>query len=89
MLNAKAFANALTLVTAAFYVVCAALSYIAPDLIFSIARSWMHTVNMEGIRAEFIPDMGTLLFGVISISVVTWVSTYAAIALYNKWAKDK
>lgn len=87
MLNAKAFANAVTAVTAVFYIICAALSYIAPDLIFSIAKSWMHTINIESVRVPFNPDLATLLWGLISMSVITWVTTYAAIALYNKWAK--
>lgn len=87
MLNAKAFANAATVVMAVFYVICAGLSYFAPDLIFSIGRSWMHTVNLESVKATFNPDLGTLILGIISLSVVTWITTYITIALYNKWAK--
>lgn len=87
MLNAKAFANAATAVTAVFYAVCAALSYFAPDLIFSIGRSWMHTVNLESVKAPFNPSIGTLVWGLVTLSVVTWITTYATIALYNNWAK--
>lgn len=87
MLNAKAFASAAAVVTAVFYIVCAALSYAAPDLIFSIGRSWMHTINLESVKAPFSLDTVTLLWGLITISAVTWVTTYATIALYNYLAK--
>lgn len=87
MLDAKAFANAVTTVTAVFYVVCAALSFIAPDLIFSISRSWMHTINLESVKAPFNPDLGTLIWGIVSISILAWVTTYATIALYNRFKK--
>lgn len=87
MLNAKAFANAVTLVIAVFYIVCAALSFIAPDLIFSISRSWMHTINLESVKAPFNPDLGTLVWGIVTISVVAWVTTYATIYLYNSFKK--
>lgn len=87
MLNAKAFANAATVVTVVFYVICALLSYAAPDLIFSISRSWIHSINLESVRAPFNPDLWLLLWGLVSLAVITWVTTYATIALYNKWAK--
>ncbi len=87
MLNAKAFANAATVVMAVFYVVCAVLSYLAPDLIYSISRSWMHTINIESIKSTFTPDMGILVWGLVSLSALTWATTYITIALYNKWAK--
>lgn len=87
MLNAKAFASAAAVVMAVFYIVCAALSYVAPDLIFSISRSWIHTINLESIKAPFSLDIATLLWGLITISAVTWVTTYATVALYNRLAK--
>ena len=87
MLNAKAFAHAATVVMAVFYVVCASLSYFVPDLIFSISKSWMHTISLESVKAPFSPDLGLLLWGIISLSVVTWVTTYITIALYNRWAR--
>lgn len=87
MLNVKAFANAATVVTVVFYIACALLSYIAPDIIFSFANSWVHTLNLEAVRMSVQINFGTLIYGLISISVLAWVTTYATIALYNKWAK--
>lgn len=87
MLNAKAFANAASVVMAIWVVGCAMLSYIAPDLLFSIAQSWMHTVNLESAKATFTPNLGSLLLGFISAVGLTWITTYATIALYNRLTK--
>lgn len=86
MLNAKAFAHATATIMAVFYVGCAILSYFAPDLIFSLAKSWMHTVSLESVKTTFSPDLGSLLYGLVTITILTWVTTYATITLYNRWA---
>lgn len=87
MLNAKAFAHAATAVTAVFYIACLLLSSFAPDLIFAISKSWMHSINIESLRTTATISLETVLLGLISISVLTWITTYATIWLYNKWAK--
>lgn len=87
MLNAKAFADAAATVMAVWVVACALLSYIAPDLLFAIAQSWMHTVNLETVKTTFSPNLGVLLLGLITASGLTWVTTYATIVLYNQWEK--
>ncbi len=87
MLNEKAFANATAIVMAVLYVDCALLAYIAPDLIFSLAKSWMHTVTLESVKTTFSPDLGSLLYGFITATVLTWVTTYITVALYNKLVK--
>lgn len=87
MLNAKAFANATTVVMAIFYVMCWLLSSFAPELIFGISRAWLHSINIETLKATTAMSFGTALFGLISISLLTWVTAYATIWLYNKWVK--
>lgn len=87
MLNAKAFANAVTAVTVAFYVACVLLSSLAPDLIFGIAKSWMHSINIESIKAAANPSFGSLLWGLVTLGGLTWVTTYGTIWFYNRWAK--
>lgn len=87
MLNATAFAHAATLVTAVFYVICVVLSYLAPDFLFGIGRSWMHSINLESVKATTMPDLATVGWGLITISAVTWVTTYAVIWLYNRFAR--
>ena len=87
MLNAKAFANATSTVMAVFYIACVVLSYIGSDLLFSLAQSWIHSLNLEAARTTFSPNMGSILFGFITAVGLTWITTYATIVLYNRWAK--
>lgn len=87
MLNATAFANATSAVMAVFYIACVALSLISPDLLFSLAQSWMHTLNLEVARTTFTPNLGSMVFGFITAVGLTWITTYGTISLYNKWAK--
>ena len=87
MLNSSSFANAAATVMAVWVVVCALLSYIAPDLLFSVAQSWMHNINLDAVRMTITPSLGSVLLGLVSASGLTWATTYAMITLYNKWAK--
>lgn len=87
MLNAKAFANSASAVMAVFYIACVVLSYIAPDVLFSLSQSWIHTLNFEAARTTFSPDLGSLIYGLVTAVGLTWITTYGTIALYNKWAK--
>lgn len=87
MLNAKAFANAAATVMAIWVVACALLTYAAPDLLFTVAQSWTHSMNLEVLRSTFTPNIGSLLLGLVSAVGLTWVTTYATIALYNRWSK--
>ncbi|KKS62100.1 MAG: hypothetical protein UV29_C0023G0003 [Candidatus Collierbacteria bacterium GW2011_GWD2_42_50] len=80
MLSAKTFANATTTIMVVFYIACWLISTLAPDLIFGIANAWMHSINIESLIS-----FGTVLWGLISISLLTWITTYATIRLYNKW----
>ena len=87
MLNAKAFANATAVVMAGFYIACVVLSYISSDLLFSLAQSWIHTLNLEAVRTTFTPNLGSMIFGLVTAMGLTWLTTYAVIWLYNRWVK--
>lgn len=87
MLNAKAFAHAATLVTAAFYIVCWLISALDPNFVFEIAKSWFHSVSLEILKSAKPMSLESGFIGLVTISVLTWVTTYATIWLYNKWAK--
>lgn len=87
MLNAKAFANAVTAVTAVFYLACVLVSYLAPDIVFGIAQSWMHSVNLDSIRSTQAMSLGATIWGLVTISLFTWLTAYITIWLYNRWAK--
>lgn len=87
MLNAKAFANASTTTSLVLYVVCRVVSLVAPDFLFSIAKSWFHTFSVNSLKGIMPLDIGTFVLGAISLTVLVWITTYSTVALYNKWAK--
>lgn len=89
MLKPQAFANAATVVTAVFYIICVVLSYFAQDLLVAIANSWIHSLSLESLKATKVMSPGTLVLGFVTICVLTWVTTYAMIELYNRFAKSK
>lgn len=87
MLKPKAFANAITTIFIVAYVICGILVFVAPDLVFSIAGSWFHAINLEVVRATTPMGLGTFVFGVVTFAAYVWGLTYAGVSLYNKWAK--
>lgn len=89
MVNAKALAHGATSVMAVGYVACLALSYIAPGFLFSLATSWVHTLNLEAIQSTVSVSFGTALYDLVSISVLTWVWVYATAAAYNYFARTE
>lgn len=87
MLNPKAFANAASAVMGVWVIACLILSLIVPDLLFTVAQSWMHTINLEVVKTTFNLNFGSVVLGLITAVGLTWVTTYGTIVLYNKWAK--
>lgn len=87
MLNAKIFANAVTAVSLGLYVVCRIVSLFASDFLFSMAKSWFHTFSVDSMQGTTPMDLGTFVFGGVTLAVLAWVTTYVTIILYNKWAK--
>lgn len=87
MLDAKVFANAASAVMAVWVLGCALLAYVAPDLLFTIAQSWTHNINLEAVRTTINPNFGSLVLGLVSATGLTWVTTYTVVWLYNRWAK--
>lgn len=87
MLKPIAFANAFTVVGLGLYIVCRALSLIAPDLLFAVGKSWFHTFNLETVRNVPPMDLGAFLISGITFGALTWATAYAGAYLYNKFAK--
>lgn len=80
-------ANSLTTVALGLYVVCRVLSIIAPDILFNVARSWFHTFSLEALRGTTQLELGTFVFGAVTLAILTWLTTYVSATLYNKWSK--
>ena len=87
MVKPTALANAATTVSLGIYVACRVLSLIAPDFLFNIAQSWFHTFSTESIRSVSPMNIGTFIFGAVTLAVLVWLTFYAGATLYNKLAR--
>lgn len=87
MLKPKAFANAVTTAFLFAYVICGIIAFIAPSLLFSIAGSWFHAINLEAVKTTEPMSIGVFIFGVVTFTVYVWLLTFAVASLYNKFAK--
>ena len=85
MLYAKAFAHAITAVVLALYIICRVASLLAPDFLFNVASSWFHTFNVDSLQGTEPMELGTFIFGGITLAFITWITTYTTIVLYNRW----
>ena len=82
-LNEMAFANAFTVVGVGLYVLCRVLSLVAPDLLFSVGKSWFHTFSLDSVRTVVTLDIGTFVLGGVTLGVLTWITFYAGAMVYN------
>ena len=86
MIKPTSLANAVTAMMMALYFVCTGISLVAPGFILGLAQSWVHTVNMEIVRATSPFTFGSFIYGLISLSILTWIVSYGTVALYNYFA---
>ena len=87
MHNPVRLANAATIVSLGLYVVCRVVSLVAPEFLFNIAQSWFHTFSTELTRVPAPFDIGTFIFGGVTLAVVVWATFYAFASIYNNLAK--
>jgi hypothetical protein len=87
MLKPIPFANAITVVGLGLYVACRVLSLVVPDLLFAVGQSWFHTFSLDGARTVAPMELGTFILGGITFGALTWVTSYSAAYLYNRFAK--
>lgn len=84
-LNAVAFGHAAAVVTAAFYVGCAVLVAVLPDLFKAISQSWFHGIDIESIWTG--SPRGNFVLGFASAVVLGWLSGWGFAWVYNKFAR--
>lgn len=84
MLKVVPFANALAFCSGAASIVCAIVGTFAPDLVIGLFQSWVHTINLDAIRASAPPTLLTMAGGVLSISAFAWLFGAALAWLYNR-----
>ncbi len=83
-LKETALANAAGVLGAVYFVGCWVVAWAMPDLYKSIATSWMHMLNLEGLWKSAPGDFG---LGIVSFTLVSWSTGYLFAWLYNKFVK--
>lgn len=83
-LNQMALANALGVVGAVYYIGCYLVASLAPDFYKTIAESWFHMMKLNSLWKSG-PD--GLVLGLISFTVVSWISGWVLAFAYNSFAK--
>ncbi len=87
MLKAIPFANAAATVISAVYIFCVGLAYIAPDFLYDVFQPWLWATNIQVMRNGKTIPYDRALFGLVTISLITWIVGYLTISLYNRWTK--
>jgi len=88
MLKSVPFANAVAVVSAGFFIVCTALSYVLPDLTTALVESWFHNFGLSSVKPIQL-SLNSFILGLVSFTLVSWVTIYITIELYNKFIKAK
>ena len=81
-------ANAATAVALTGYLVCAAISVVAPDVLMWFFGSLVHGLSLEPLRpagAWFRAD--TFVVGLITFGGTVWLALAATAWLYNRWSR--
>lgn len=79
-------ANAAAVIALAAYLICAALSFVAPDLLMWVFQSWAHSLALEPLRTTgptFRPI--ELVVGLVTFGGMVWLGAAAVARLYNTW----
>ena len=86
MLKPTALANATTTVFAIFYIACALIAFIAPNLYFGVLNSWFHSFNLDSVKSTTSMSLPTTLFGIVTFSAYIWIATFAVAKMYHYFA---
>lgn len=84
----KATANALALVGAALYIVCAAWVLVSKDSFMGVMNTWAHSIDLGAVPSKM-PTFGEIVVGLITFTAAAWVSGYAFAKAYNYFLSKK
>ena len=88
-LNITAFANALATAAGLLYLFCAVLAVAAPRLLLGIYGPWFHRMDIAKVWMNSAPGLGMIIWGLITMTAVSWIFGYALAAIYNNLLKAK
>jgi len=83
-LNEKALASAMAIISAASYSVCALGLMLFPKYTIAILNSWLHIMGVRSTEGLTLSFPG-LVFGLLTFTVVAWISGWVLAYLYNKF----
>jgi len=83
MLNTKAVALSFTITVALFYLLCAFFANILPQGFLAFFNTWLHGIDLSIVASKKIFTLGEFLFGLVSISAVSWITGAVFSVLYN------
>ena len=86
MIKPIVLANALATVVGAGYILCRLVAAVAPDVLFDVGQSWLHTVNLAPLRTASPMPTGMFVLGLVTSVVVSWIVAYVTAELYERWA---
>ncbi len=89
MIKPIVLANALATIVGAGYVLCRLVAAVAPDLVFNVGQSWLHTVNLAPLRATGPTSTQMFVLGLVTSVVGSWVAAYATAELYKLWQGER
>lgn len=84
--NPIATANALAATIGIIFVACRVLVGIFPDLMFTVAQSWLHGVELAQ-KSSWDLSLQSFVLGLISTSVSAWLTGYLFASISNYFAK--
>ena len=86
MIRSTALATAVGMVVAVGYVLCRLIVGVAPEFLFNVGQNWVHTLNLEPLRAARPMSLPTFVLGFVTSVVVSWVAAWLTGQLYERWA---
>jgi hypothetical protein len=86
MLNQRAFANSLAVLTVALYVLFAILALVAPRVFQILFDAQFFGANVASLFPKVQPSVASLVTLVLMIGM-SWVVGYAWASLYNRFAR--
>jgi hypothetical protein len=87
MVKPIVLANALAAVVGAGYILCRFIAAVAPQFLFNVGQSWLHTVNLVPLRTTGSMSTGMFVLGLVTSMVVSWAVAFATAELYKLWVR--
>ena len=79
-------AQALAIVGGMWYVLCVLWVFVSKSSYMGVMSSWFHGVDFKSLPPTT-PDLGSIIFGLVTFVGFAWVSGYLFAVFYNQFLK--